>query len=710
MHINNKIRLCALHAPKCYGFYNKVYFMRYNWSASSVCIAAVLTSVPALSANETSGVLLDNDITEIIVTGRNIGQIGTVAAGSSGTVGYDDFKNRPITRVGEILEVVPGLVATQHSGTGKANQYFLRGFNLDHGTDFSTSIDGVQVNLRSHGHGQGYTDLNFIIPEIVERVDFRKGTYHADAGDFTTAGDARIKTYDSLDRGFLDVSIGEFGFRRAVAAASFDVNGSTTLLTAVEGHTYHSPFDLNEDLEKLNAFAKLSGGNDELKWRIAFSAYDASWRATDQIPERAVESGLIGRFGFIDPDLGGNTTRYGLTANLQTAASEITAYFIDYDFNLFSNFTYFLNDPVRGDEFEQFDNRQIFGIKSSRHWHFDTAFPVSLIVGQDFRYDDIAAVGLYGTEGRARHTLVRDDAVEELSLALYGKFLLKPLPDLRIEVGLRGDSYHVDVDATRAVNSGEEKDAILSPSFSVAWRVSNRVELYANYGENFHSNDARGATISIDPVNGESVDTVPLLVKARGAELGARYENSDFKASVVGFWLNLGSELVFVGDAGTTEANDGTSRFGLEASVFWQAAPWINMFSSFGTTNARFRGDLGGNDHIPNAVVTVFSAGLELTPIEEFTSTLLLRHFGKAPLIEDGSIFSKSTTSVNWGSYYIVGPMKLGFEVLNLLNSSDSDISYLFETRLPNEAVGQEGLQTHPLEPRQIRASVRYSF
>ncbi|MCK0070628.1 TonB-dependent receptor [Kordiimonas laminariae] len=652
---------------------------------------------------------VDDDIEVIEIKGRNVENIGKVTAGSSGLVGYDDLKNRPISRVGEILEVIPGLVATQHSGTGKANQFFLRGFNLDHGTDFATFVDGAPINMRTHGHGQGYTDLNFIIPELVERVEFKKGPYHTDVGDFGSAGSSSISTYNRLDKNIASVTFGENGFARGLVAASFDIAEDVHLLTAIEGNLYDSPFEREEDLEKLNAFAKLSGTSDDLRWNVGFNYYDASWNATDQVANRAVESGLIGRLGTLDEDLGGNTERFAITANVATEDTSFSAYYVNYSFNLFSNFTYFLNDSVRGDEFEQFDDRSIFGGNIQRHWHLDAPVPVKFTVGADIRHDDIGAVGLYGTEGRVRHTLIRDDEVSSTSYAGFAKAQFELAENVRFETGARLDHIAVDVNATINENSGTETDTIVSPSASLAWRVAPEIELYANYGEGFHSNDARGGTINVDPVTGDAVDAVPLYVKSRGAEIGARYETERFKAALVGFWLNLDSELVFVGDAGTTEVNDGTRRFGVEASVFWQAADWLNMHASYAYTRARFRGGVA-EDRIPNAVPSVFSAGVDIDPADNISTSFILRHFGGAPLIEDGSVKSESTTTVNWGGYYSFSNFKLGVEVLNLFDSKDPDISYFFESRLPGEAAGVEDLHTHPLEPRQLRVTLQATF
>lgn len=670
----------------------------------------------------------DNAPELIEVSGRALDSIGKLLAGSSGTVGYEDLKNRPISRVGEILEVVPGLVATQHSGTGKANQFFLRGFNLDHGTDFATNLDGVPLNMRSHGHGQGYTDLNILIPELVERVDFEKGPYHADVGDFSSAGNARIRTYNRLDgsNGLARVTHGSFGYGRALLAGSFDLTDSLHVLAAVEEERFDGPFEIPEDFKKQNGLFNVSGQASDFDWRVSLSGYEAEWRSTDQIPLRLVESGELDLFGSLDPDLGGNTERYSASVEVAGRGARLSGYFVDYDFQLFSNFTYFLNDPFffaaqqapekptlnavtsahalpppPGDEIEQVDRRQLYGADLAYVFDLNDRFDLEL--GASFRHDDISEVGLFGTQARVRHTLIRDDVVSSTSYSGYA-VARGDFGRLRVEAGLRSDTLDAEITAARSENSGEANDTIWSPSASFAYQVSDRVEFYANYGEGFHSNDVRGGTITIDPLSRAPVDQVPLLAKSRGAELGVRYETASIKAALVGFWLNLDSELVYVGDAGTVEAQGGSRRFGIEASAFWQMNEWANIFANFTHTHARFRGEI--EDRIPNAVPTVLSAGLKLEPIAGVTSNLILRHVGSAPLIEDGSVTSNDTTTLNWGGFYERGRLRFGVEVLNLLNSRASDISYFFESQLENEFQPVADVHAHPLVPRQVRVSI----
>lgn len=677
----------------------------------------VILSAPILTQaqNSTAGSEQDSEtdsMDTVIVYGRSLDLVGETQAASEGVVGYADFEDRPLTRVGELVEVIPGAVATQHSGEGKANQYFLRGFNLDHGTDFSGHVDGVPVNLRTHGHGQGYLDFNFVIPEIVERVDYRKGPYHASTGDFSSAGSARYQTYDKLDDNFIELAFGEHDYLRLVGAGSLELSNQTNLLLAVEAHSYNGPWDLDQDLEKLNGFTKLTHESGPWQFELAASAYDSQWTATDQVPQRAIENGLIGRFGLIDPDLGGKTSRQSLNAaatyNHQNGSeTELQIYAVDYDFNLFSNFTYFLDDPVNGDEFEQRDQRRLYGV-SARHTRA-LSERLNLRLGGEFRYDDISDLGLFKTTARTRQSIVRQDSVDEMSLSVWGEAEYELTDRLRLYGGLRGDYFDAEVTAlSQPRNSGKADDSLISPSAGLAWQIADGIEFYANYGRGFHSNDVRGATITIDPQSGDPIDTVPILVRSEGAELGARIEKGPIHASVAVFTLDLDSELVFVGDAGTTEPNDGSTRTGIEASLFWKPNDWLVADISGAYTDAEF--DIPGNaTEIPGAVGTVFGGGV-LAKFDPFTISGRLRHFGSAPLIEDRTVTSNPTTLVNLSGSYDWQDFTLSVELLNLFDSQDADISYFFESQLSGEVSPIEDIHFHPVEPRQIRASIRYSF
>jgi len=357
---------------------------------------------------------------ELVVTGRREHLAGEARSASEGVVGQMDLAIRPLLRPGDVLEAVPGLIVTQHSGSGKSNQMFLRGFNLDHGTDFSTAIDGMPVNLRSHGHGQGYTDINFLIPETVARINFVKGPYHAELGDFSSAGGAEIETADVFSNQ-LAWTAGENGFHRGLAMGSLTA-GSTRLAGALEVQRYDGAWtDVDEDVKKLNGLIKLGGGNDAARWQTTMMHYDNEWNAADQIPERAVAAGMISPLGSIDTTLGGNTRRSSLSGEYQRnrgdQTTRWTAYLVDYEMNLYSNFTYRLDDPARGDQFQQVDDRRTLG--GSYHHHWNASDTLQHRWGVAVQHDDIGTVGLYRTQARVRTGTGRQDVVEETSLGAY---------------------------------------------------------------------------------------------------------------------------------------------------------------------------------------------------------------------------------------------------------------------------------------------------
>ena len=650
-------------------------------------------------------------IEEIIVYGRAEQQIGVATAASSGQVGEADIQFAPRMRVGELVESVPGMVATQHSGTGKANQYFLRGFNLDHGTDFSAHANGVPLNMRTHGHGQGYLDLNFLIPELVATTKFRKGPYHAAVGDFSSAGTVEFLFYDRLAQPVFSATLGEDNYLRGLAAGS-TAAGAGWLTGALDITRYDGPWERSENLEQskfqLSYVQPLGDG----QIRLEVQGYDGEWDSTDQIPRRAVRSGLIDELGFIDPDLGGSTERYAVTASADYANWAITAYAVDYDFTLYSNFTYFLEDPVFGDEFEQRDERRVYGfnLENEQELQLDER-PLTVRFGLQTRIDDIDALGLYPTQNRTRRGVVRADSVEQRSVGVYGETEFNLTERLRAIAGLRGDFYDWDVDASQAQNSGSGDETIYSPKLSFAYQFSDTFEGYANWGRGFHSNDVRGATITVDPQSGDAIDAAEALVASEGAELGIRVERANnSNAALVGFWLELDSELVFVGDAGGTEASSGSKRTGVEASVFWQATNWLAIDGNYTFTDAKFDEDLGDGDEIPGAVESTASVGLSAVWPNGVTASARVRYLGEAPLVEDGSVNADSSVQVNAGIGYRRDAFELRLDVFNLFDSDDNDISYLYTSRLPGEApAGVEDIHFHPLEPRTLRATLTWN-
>jgi len=655
--------------------------------------------------------IAQESIEEITVWGRAFDLKGEAESASEGIVGYADFSTRPMMRVGELVEVVPGMIATQHSGPGKANQYFLRGMNLDHGSDFSGRFDGMPVDMRSHAHASGYLDLNIVIPEVIETVEFRKGPYYADMGDFSAAGGAKFNTYNSLEQGFVEFNIGNQDDYRFVGANSHSLsNGS--LLYAGEIQLRDGPWILEQDLTKINALLKYTGQHKGMDTQLIAMAYDSTWSSTNQIPKRAVDNGSISRFGFIDSELGGESSRYSLIGNLAKDNFDLSAYISHYKLVLINNPTYFLNDSINGDEFEQEDERWIYGLTANYQKELELAgFAATPHLGLELRYDDIKEVNLFNTVSRKRINSIREDEVQEFSLSVFAEMEIRVTEKLRAIFGLRWDYFDFSVEALIAENSGSGTDSLLQPKFGLAYSLNEQMELYANYGIGFHSNDVRGAVITLDPVTNSNVEAVDTLVKAEGAELGIRSEFiDDLIITLAGFWMELDSELLFVGDAGTSEPNEATRRYGLEFSAFWNVNDWLTLDASYTKTDARFKGLPNGQNAIPDAHGQTASAGATIVNGDGWTASLRLRHFGDAPLNEANSVSKQDSTLLNFGVSKTIGKYTIGLDVLNLLDAKDDDVAFLFDSQLRDEANPVEDIHFHPVEERSFKLSLKYQF
>lgn len=644
----------------------------------------------------------------ISVTARADGMLRIADSASEGVVGRIDLETRPLLRVGELVETVPGVIATQHSGGGKANQYFLRGFNLDHGTDFAARVDGVPINMPSHGHGQGYLDLNFLIPEMVDAVRFRKGLVDVRDSDFSAAGAVDFDLRDRLDRSLISFAGGEYGYARALALGSVAVGGGD-LIGGLELLHTDGPWTVPGNFRKLNAIARFTRADATGGVRFTALGYDASWDATDQIPLRAVDDSTLNRFDSLDDTTGGTSSRYGLTAEWShtTSASmtSATAYLTAYDLDLYSNFTYLLEDPRQGDQFRQVDDRWLAGTdvlheRSSRLGDFDLIQRFGLQLRQDW-IDN----GLFRTAARQRLSTVREDSISALSIGPYADATVYWSPWLRTTAGVRADWYGVDVASDDPRNSGTGNDLLASPKLSIAFGPWASTELYGNFGGGFHSNDARGVTISIDPATGEPVPRVPLLVRGWGWETGVRTQAfPGLNSSIAVFGLDLDSELVYVGDAGGTEAGRPSRRRGIELANFYTPRPWLRFDVDIAFTRARFD-DADPADRIPGALERVVAAGVAVDGYKQWSGSLRMRAFGNYPLTEDNTVRSEGSTLVNGRLAYLLPiGFEVGFEVFNLLDENVNDIEYYYASRLAGEPIGGiEDVHFHPAEPRTFR-------
>src|SRR5262245_41888473 len=643
--------------------------------------------------------------------------VGIAQAASPGAITARERDARPIMRTGEVLETVPGVVISQHSGEGKANQYYLRGFNLDHGTDFATTVAGMPVNLPTHGHGHGYSDLSFMIPELVSGVQFSKGPYFADQGDFATAGAANINYVTSLDRPIARIGGGDEGFGRALLAASRKA-GSGQLLAALEVLHNDGPWVNPDDYRKINAVARYSRGDAVNGFSITGMAYRGTWHSTDQVPQRAIDTGLVTRFGAIDSSDGGQSYRYSGTIEWQrtrrNASTKVTAYGIAYDLSLFSNFTFFLEDPVRGDQFEQADHRFIGGGKVTHrllgHWR---GHETQNTLGVVLRNDTITNVGLYHTVERTRVSATRQDAVKQTSAAVYAQNETAWSPWLRTLAGVRMDGYRFDVDSIDPANSGTASAGLVSPNGGAAIGPFHGTEFYANTGLGFHSNDARGSTITRDSVAGDPARRVTPLVHATGTEFGVRtVAVPHLQSSVALCTLNLDSELIFAGDAGMTYAGRPSHRHGVEWANYYTPRPWLIFDADVSWSHARFTDVDPDGDRVPGSIVTAFSAGLTVDSIRNVFGSIRSRYVGPRPLVEDDSVRSKATSLISFEAGYKFSPrVRLSLDVFNLFNAADSDIDYYYVSRLPGEAAeGVNDIHLHPALPRTTRLNLIVTF
>jgi outer membrane receptor protein involved in Fe transport len=686
--------------------------LHHRFARTAVAAAALAGAAAAIAQ---SGPI--QTLQTVTVQGHYLNAVGSADTASQGSVTARLIENRPALRPAEVLEFVPGVIVTQHSGDGKANQYFLRGFNLDHGTDFATWVDGMPVNMPTHAHGHGYSDLNWLIPELVQRIDYRKGPYHAEDGDFSSAGAAHIRQFTELPAGIATATTGAHGLRRGLLARSVPL-ASGTLLAAIEGAHNDGPWDSPQKFHRANAVLRYSLGDAGERTTLTAMAYRAGWNATDQIPQRAAAAGLVGRFGTLDSSDGGQAARYALAwqsgGELADGRWDANAYAIRSRLNLYSNFTFFLDNPVDGDQFQQAEQRSVAGVAASRRWRSTLAGrDTTHTLGLQLRHDRLAPVGLYRTIERRRIATTQESRVRQSSVALHAESATGWTPWLRSVAGLRADHFRFDVQSSIAANSGAREASLLSPKLSLVFGPWRRTELFAAVGRGFHSNDARGTTARVtakDPsVAAERVDP---LVRSRGEELGLRTELVPGLQSSLALWrLRLASELLFVGDAGETEPQRASRRHGIEWNNHWVLRPGLLLDADLALTRSRFTGGDGGTQ-VPGSISRVVSLGLSATELGPWFGHLQLRHFGPRPLVEDNTQRSGSTTLVSLRAGYRVRPdVKLTLDVFNLFDRRASDIDYHYASRLPGEpAAGVEDRHFHPVEPRSVRLTLSAAF
>jgi Carboxypeptidase regulatory-like domain/TonB dependent receptor/TonB-dependent Receptor Plug Domain len=675
------------------------------------------------------------------VQGREDDLIGFANSATQGTVGAKELQDRPILRSGEVLETVPGVIITQHAGGGKANQYFLRGFNLDHGTDFAVFIDDMPLNLPSHAHGEGYADMNTVIPEFVQRVNYEKGPYYSDVGNYGSAGSAHLEFFKTLPENFFQVEGGIYGYERAVFGVSQKV-GSGNLLYGGEVSHDDGPWKHPDDYLKFNGILTYSKGDDAKGFSITARGYHGKWNSSDQIPDNAVP--LVGLFGTLNPTDGGKSQRYSLQTEWhrqgEKSKTKITLYGFYYDLDLFSDFTYYLTDPVHGDQFEQKDRRWVVGL-DARHTIFSQWFgrKVENTFGLQVRNDWIHN-GLFQTENRVRvnktdsdtgttlPATTQEDRFTDTQVGFYWENKIQWMDKFRTVAALRGDVGYVDVTSlVNPANSGTASKFLPSPKLNLILGPWAKTEFYVQGGFSFHSNDARGATQTVEPISADNpypntpASRVPLLIPTKGAEVGVRTSALRHLQSTFSLWyLRSASELQQDGDTGGTVASASPSnRYGVEwANYYTPLEHWAfdfdiadsrALFTTIDEDDAAPNSP--GGKRVPEAVGLVVSSGITLHDYKRFSASLRLRAFGPRDLTSDGIYRSDATVLLNTEvGYQINKKCRFSVELLNLLNRKDHDIDYAYTSRITPTADPAFTDVFHPVEPFQVRFGLRRTF
>lgn len=675
---------------------------------------ALAAATPAHAADEASlpPPKARDDGAVVVITASTVNLIGEATTSSEGIVTRQELALRPAYRVGQLLETIPGLVVTAHSGEGKANQYLLRGFNLDHGTDLATDIDDMPVNARTHTHGQGYTDLNFFMPELASRINFTKGPYYASEGDFASVGSARIGYVDQIANQ-VSLSAGTLGDQRVFASGTTGL-GQGRLLAAGELVRLDGPWEHPDAVRKVNAVLRYSEGTAANGFSVTGMLYRNTWNSTTDQPSRAVEQGLIGRFGSLDPSDGGNAARASLSARVARSQDawqfKANAYVIHSRLTLWNDFTHFLDDPVNGDQHGQNDQRTILGgAASASHAGQVLGRDSSTTLGLQTRADDID-VDLQHTLRRAVLTTDRSNHVQENSVGLYAENTTYWTPWWRSIVGAREDYFHAkDRDLLNAANSGAEGQALFQPKASLVFGPFASTELYVSAGRGFHSNDARAG---LDPSSGAYVRP-PLLVKSIGSEIGMRSNYfSNLQLALTFFKIDFDSELVYNADAGATEGGRPSHRRGVELTTQFRPASWLEVNANLALSHARYRDNDAAGNYIEDAPDFIASGGVLIDNLGPWSGSLAYRRLGPHPLTTDNLVRSNGYAEWNLDVGYQLAPsIKLRVDVYNLLNKEANAADYFYTSRLAGEpAAGVEDRHSHPLEPRSLRVSLSKTF
>lgn len=699
-----------------------------EWTASPSALAMVVAF--ALPTAAWAGGIQTLSPVDVNATATNL--VGTADSSTEGTITPQQLEDRPLLRPGELLEGVPGLSITQHSGEGKANQYYLRGINLDHGTDFSLTVDGMPVNMPTHAHGQGYNDINFIIPELISGIKYRKGPYSVEDGDFSAIGSAYIDYVKEIPRSFALVTVGSDGYERGVAGTSFNVYGGKLLLGAEVVHD-NGPWTHPDNFYKANFLARYTTVFGKNSLTIDAMAYYGQWNATNQTANRAVDEGLVPYFGNLDPTDKGSTYRYSLSAQYRrlgrASVTDASVYVIAYGLDLYNDFTYFLENPGTGDQFHQKDRRIILGAKASQTW-FNRFWKRDMdnTIGIQTRNDFIYPVELDTTDATNYELTKARDNVIQSDLSLYAQNRFQWTKKLRTVIGFRFEYYHWNVDSTipasqanaasvNQMNSAKVNAVMPLPKLSIILGPWAKTEFFINGGFGFHSNDIRSVTEKVQSqFNLPQTPVSDALERAEGAEVGLRTAIIPHLQNELTVWyLHMANEQIFDGDSGTTSPAYPSHRYGVESANYYKPLKWLTVDADLAYSVARFIGDPDGY-HIPESPTWVVQGGVAIDDIHGFIASVRADYFGTRPLIDNGAVTTGSSTVVNARVGYKfhfnhVKDWRLWLDVFNVLNNKTQDVEYYYISRLPGEPPsGVYDGHTHPVDDIQVRATLKAVF
>ena len=736
----------------------------HRWiPAAAGCVLIGLASVSTATTGDT-----DADgpyapgLDEIPVTARRIELLGSAATASEGLVAQEELALTPAYRPGQILETVPGLIVTLHSGEGKANQFLLRGYNLDHGTDLATHVDAMPINAPTHAHGQGYTDLNFLIPELAQDIRYSKGPYRATVGDFGAVGSVDLSYRDSITDQ-IAATAGSFGFQRLLAAGSTAL-ATGQLLGAAEYQYYDGPFSTPDAARKENVVLRYSGGERDDGYSLTGMYYHQRWTSSTDIPLRAIADGLPGgRFGNLDPTDGGLAERASLSGQFHkpVAGGEFgaSAFFIYNALHMYNNFTHFLTDPLNGDQEQQFENRRVVGGKLSFSSALDIGgIPTDWVSGVDTRYDQLD-VGRLPSIGRVAlppdtmaPAFADSDRVYLFSGAVYAELTTRFSSRWRTVVGLRDDYQHgTDIDRLSALhatagygNGGTAGQSLLQPKGSIIFSASDRLEVYASAGRGFHSADLRG--VNQDRSVDLGLPRTSLLSRQEGQELGLRSApRPDFVYTLALYNLWQQSETTLNPDVGQDVAGPPSRRYGVEINVTYQPLRWLELYGSLSANHARYTrafddgtGHLG--NYIADAPIAMGSVALYVTGIGRWSGGIDYRYLGRyalssGPCVDSaaardfpaaasscanaptatGQVNASGFGQLNFSAHYALNPdWTVSLGVYNLLNAHAAAAQFWYVDRLKSEIGaypdGRADVHQHPLEPLMARFTLARHF